>query len=96
MNYQHIIVVGNATGNALTKKGDVTYTVFSLGVSDAKDRTTYFPVIAFGDRGKAVAKYIKKGRQILVDGRLEVSEKTPRFKIIANRLQLGVQGGAAR
>lgn len=91
MNYQRLILVGNTTDDAqrlTSKKGDVTYTTFSVGVSDGKDRTTFFPVIVFGKLGEAVAKYVTKGRQVLVDGRVQVSDKG-RFRVIADRVQFG-------
>jgi single-strand DNA-binding protein len=97
MNFQKIIVAGNATNDAkrqTSKKGDVVYTTFSVGVSDAKDRTTYFPVTVFGKQAEALAKLIAKGRQVLVEGRVEVSDKG-RFNVIASRVKLGVKGGGS-
>jgi single-stranded DNA-binding protein len=94
MNYQRLTLVGNATGDAqrrTSKKGDVEYTTFSVGVSDAKKRTTYFPVTAFGALGKLAGKHITKGRQVLVDGRVEVSDNN-RFNVVADDIQLGAQG----
>ena len=91
MNYQKLVLVGNATDNAkrlTSKKGDVAYATFSVGVSDGKDRTTFFPVIVFGKLGEAVAKYITKGRQVLVDGRVDVNDKG-RFRVIADRVRFG-------
>lgn len=91
MNYQRLILIGNATDDAqrlTSKKGDVTYTTFSVGVSDGKDRTTFFPIIVFGEYGEAVAKYITKGRQVLVDGRIQVSDKG-RLRVIADRVRFG-------
>ena len=95
MNYQKLILVGNAISDAQirrSKKGDVTYTTFSVGVGDAKDRTTFFPVTAFGQLGKAVAKYITKGCQVLVEGRIKVSA-SGRFNVIADRIRLGAPIG---
>jgi single-strand DNA-binding protein len=91
VNYQKLILVGNATDDAqrlTSRKGDVTYTSFSVGVGDGKDHATFFPVIVFGEHGEAVAKYVTKGRQVLVDGRVRVSEKG-RFSIVADRVRLG-------
>ena len=91
MNYQRLIVVGNPTDDAqrlTSKKGDVTYTTFSVGVSDGKDSTTFFPVTVFGKLGEAVAKYITKGRQVLVDGRVQVNDNG-RISVIADRVRFG-------
>ena len=91
MNYQRLIVSGNVTGDAerrKSKKGDVTYTYFGVGVSGAKERTTFFPVAVFGKHGEAVAKYITKGCHVLVEGRIEVSD-AGRFGVVADRVSLG-------
>jgi single-strand DNA-binding protein len=98
MNYQKLILVGNATDDAqrqTSKKGDVTYTTFSVGVSDGKDRTTFFSVIVFGEYGETVAKYVTKGRQVLVDGRVQVSDKG-RHRVIADRVRFGSGPTAAK
>ena len=91
MNYQKLVLAGNATADAQqnkSKKGDVAYTTFSLGVNDAKNRANFFPIVAFGKLGEAAIKHITKGRQLLVEGRVEVGEKG-RFNVVANRIQYG-------
>ena len=77
MNYQKTILVGNATKDAekqTSKDGKVKYTTFRLGVSDGKENTTFFPVTVFGKLGESVAEYITKGRQVLVDGRVQIGD----------------------
>lgn len=91
MNYQRLILVGNATVDAqrlTSKKGGVTYTTFRVGVRDGKDHTTFFPVTVFGKYGETVAKYLTKGRQVLVEGRVRVNDNG-RFNVIADRVRLG-------
>ena len=91
VNYQKLILVGNATADAqrqTSRKGDVTFTTFSVGVRDGKDRTTFFPVVVFGAYGETVAQYITKGRQLLVDGRIQVNDQD-RFNVVADRVRLG-------
>jgi single-stranded DNA-binding protein len=93
MNYQKIILAGNVTDAAqqrTSKKGDVAYTTFALAVSEGKERTTYFPITVFGELGKKMAQYITKGRQVLVEGRVEVSEKK-RFNVVAHQVRLGAK-----
>ena len=92
MNYQRLILVGNATDDPerlTSKKGNVAYTTFSVGVGDRKDTTTFFPVIVFGKLGEAVAEFVAKGRQVLVDGRIQVSDRG-RFRVGA---ESGFGGG---
>jgi single-strand DNA-binding protein len=93
MNYQKLILVGNATADAeqrKSKKGAVSYTTFGISVSDGKDKTTFFPVTVFGKHGEAVAKYITKGRQILVEGRIAVGDND-RFNVIADSVRFGTE-----
>jgi len=97
MNYQKIIVVGNAIKDAEQRKskdGETTFTTFDVGVSDTKDKTTYFPVVVFGKHGEVVAKYVTKGRHVLVDGRIQVNDKGY-FSIVADRVQFGPEPVAA-
>ncbi len=91
MNYQKLILVGNATNDAerkTSKSKEVSYTTFSVGVSDGKEKTTYFPVTVFGKLGESVAEYLKKGRQVLVEGRIQVDDNG-RFNVIADRVTFG-------
>ena len=91
MDYQRIIIVGNATRDAerrTSKSGEVDYTTFSVGVSDGRDRTTYFPITVFGRSVEAVATYVTKGMQVLVEGRVDVDENR-RMSVIADRVVFG-------
>ena len=92
MDYQKIILTGNATRDSKrqeSKKGDVEFTTFSVAVGDGKDKTTFFPVVAFGKLGEKVAVLIKKGQQVLVEGRIDVNEKGY-FSVIAAQIRLGL------
>jgi single-stranded DNA-binding protein len=91
MDYQKIILVGNATKDAKeqqSKDGEVSFTTFSMGVGESKDKTTFFPVVAFGKLGEKVASLIVKGHQVVVDGRIDVNEKGY-FNVVASRIRLG-------
>ena len=91
MDYQKIILTGNATNDAerhQSKQGDVEFTNFSVAVGDGKDKTTFFPVVSFGKLGEKVAVLIKKGQQVLVEGRVDVNEKGY-FSVIAAHIRLG-------
>jgi single-strand DNA-binding protein len=91
MNYQKLILAGNVTGDAerrTSKNGDVEYTTFQMGVGDAKDQTTYFKVAVFGDQGEALADLITKGRLLLVEGRIKISDKG-QVGVVADRIHLG-------
>jgi single-stranded DNA-binding protein len=91
MDYQKIILLGNATKDARrnkSKKGDVPYTTFSLGVGDGRGNTTFFPVVVFGNYADAAAGTVKKGRMVLVEGRVDMN-KQGRINVIADNIRLG-------
>jgi len=91
MNFQNIVIVGNATADAekkVSQKGDVEYATFDVAVSDGKEKATFFPVVVFGDFSDTVAKYVTKGREILVSGRVRVSDKG-RFSVVADTVRFG-------
>ena len=91
MNYQKTILVGNATADPQerkAKKGNLYYTTFTLGIRGSQDETTFFPITVISMRAKAPAKYITKGKEVLVEGRIQVSDQG-RFTIIADWIRLG-------
>jgi single-stranded DNA-binding protein len=91
MDYQKFILVGNASSDAKiqkSKKGDVSFATFGVGVKSGKDRTTFFPVVVFGKLGEALSPYIVKGRQVLIEGRVEMNN-IGRFNIVADQVVLG-------
>jgi single-strand DNA-binding protein len=84
-------LVGNVTGDPerrTSQSGKVTYTSFGVGVSNGKDKTTFFSVLVFGKYGETVAEYIAKGRQVLVDGRVQASDKG-HLRVIADTVRFG-------
>ena len=98
MNYQRLILVGNVTGNPerrTSQSGEVTYTSFGVGVSDGKDKSTFFAVLVFGKYGETVAEYITKGREVLVDGRIQTSDNG-RLRVIADTVRFGSEPNAAK
>ena len=95
MNYQKVILVGNATVDAelkVSKKGGVNYAAFSVGVGVDKAHPVYFPVVVFGQYGESIAKHIRKGRQLLVEGRITVGDNG-RYKVVADQVCFGTRPG---
>lgn len=93
MNYQKLVLVGNITKDAekrTSQKGDVKFVSFNVAVGDGKG-TTFFPVVIFNEYGEKVASYLKRGRQVLVEGRVSVGEKG-NFNVVADRVELGPGG----
>jgi single-strand DNA-binding protein len=78
MNYNRIILVGNATGPAKVERpeGKTPYADLTLAVNRGRKTADYFPVRAFGRLTDAAAK-IEKGGLILVEGRVEIDRFVP-------------------
>lgn len=83
--YQKLIVVGNlGTDPEQREVGGTTVTNFTLasnrkwtGKDGVKqEETTWFRVSVWGKQGDAVATYMSKGRQVLVEGRLNPDAET--------------------
>ena len=56
-----------------TQSGD-TFTSFSLACSKGKDETMFFDCTVWGERGKPIEAWCKKGHQLMVQGMLGVNE----------------------
>ncbi len=91
MNYQKLVVIGNLVSDAelkSAKESQVKYTQIRVAVNETKDRAIFFPITLFGKLAENLTPHLIKGRQVLVEGRLEVAE-TGRFSVIAERVELG-------
>ena len=84
MNYNYCMFVGNA-GRApeiRTTNDGMTVASFSLAVStwtretEGKGEPIWLRIVAFGKLAETVEKFVKKGSQVLVAGRLSVREYT--------------------
>jgi len=96
MDYQRIIIVGNATkdGEVKQPKGKVAYADFPVAVSRTKDQKIFFPIRVFGKLA-GTCDMVKKGAKVLVDGSLDFSEYTDKegqrrrtFRILADTYRL--------
>lgn len=91
MNYQKLVLVGNVTKDAerkVSQSGSVNYTSFRLAVSDGKRETVFFPITVFGKQADVVAQYVTKGREVLVEGRVEVGQNG-HMSVVADRVVFG-------
>jgi single-stranded DNA-binding protein len=80
MNYQRIIVVGNATQDAQVKESEKgEFVLLSVASKNRSGKSMYFPVFAAG-RAVEYVKEVKKGEPVLVDGSVELSEYQPEGK----------------
>ena len=103
MNYQKLLLVGNATGAARTKEseGKTAYSDFTVAVNRNREEADFFPVRAFGKLTEGAAR-IEKGSLVLVEGRVEIDrfeskEGEPRtsVRVLADGLRLLQRPGAS-
>jgi single stranded DNA-binding protein len=96
MDYQKLILVGNATKDAETKQPEdkTAYADFTLAVSRTKEQKTFFPIRVFGKLAET-CEMVKKGTKVLVEGRLDISEYTDEegqkkvtFRVLADTYRL--------
>lgn len=100
MSFNKITIIGNLGRDPelrYTPQGDAVCD-FSVAVNDRKrdkagewsDVTTWFKVTFWRKQAENASKYLTKGRQVYVEGRLQVEEWTDRDG--NNRYSLAVQG----
>lgn len=100
MSFNKIIIIGHLGRDPelrYTPQGDAVCD-FSVAVNDRKrdkagefqDVTTWFKVTFWRKQAENASKYLTKGRQVYVEGRLQVEEWTDRDG--NNRYSLVVQG----
>ncbi len=83
MNYERLIIVGNATKDAeihSAKQGDTLFATFSLAVNKSRDKANFYSVIIFGPTAEAASQTIKKGDTVLVEGSLNLRPYSTRLK----------------
>lgn len=99
------IIIGNLTRDPELKALPSGIKVCSFGVATNRtwrdkegvkqDNTEYHNVVAFAKTGELAAQYLKKGQNVLVEGRIQTrswdqnGEKKYRTEIIADSVQFG-------
>ena len=112
MYLNRAIVIGNLTRDPELKAlpSGITVTSFSVATNRVgKDKNgarqeaaDYHNIVVFGRQAETVAQYMKKGSQVMIEGRMQTrswddktsGEKKYRTEIIADRTQFGPRGGA--
>lgn len=113
MYLNKVLIVGNLTrdpelstipsGQKVCKIGVATNRVWKDKAGAKQESTTYHNIVVWGRQAETSAQYLKKGQQIMVEGRIETrswddkttGEKKYRTEIIADRVQFGSKGGGA-
>ena len=84
--YQHIVIVGNLgkdpemrytpSGTPVTNMSVATSRKYTGNDGQTVEETVWFRVSVFGKQAEACAQYLKKGRQVLVEGHLTPDKTT--------------------
>ena len=119
-NFNKVILAGNLTrdpelrytpkGTAIAKIGLAINRSWKTETGETREEVTFVDVDAFGRQAEVISQYLKKGRPILVEGRLKLDqwedkktgEKRSRlgvvlenFTFIGGKSQGGEEGGSA-
>jgi len=83
-NFNKVILVGNVTrdpelrytpkGTAVAKLGMAVNRVWRNEAGESKEEVTFVDVDAFGKQAETLGQYVKKGRALLVEGRLKYDQ----------------------
>lgn len=115
-NFNKVIIVGNLTRDPEVRVTPQGLTICKLALAvnrnyrtangEDQEETTYVDVDAFGKPAEIIAKYMGKGRPLLVEGRLktdswtnQAGEKRSKLKVVLENFQFmggrGDEGGEA-
>lgn len=83
-NFNKVILAGNLTrdpevrytpkGTAIAKLGLAINRTWKNEAGETKEEVTFVDVDAFGRQAEVISQYLKKGRPILVEGRLKLDQ----------------------
>ena len=83
-NFNSITMIGNLTrdpetittagGSSITKFGLATNRKYKTKDGTVKEEATFIDVDAFGKTGEIIAKYSKKGKPLMIQGRLKLDQ----------------------
>jgi len=106
MNVNKVILVGNITRDPELKAlpSGVQVVSFSIATNEVytkdgekHEKTEFHNIVAFGKTAENIAKYMKKGSQIFIEGKLQTRSweadgiKKYRTEILANMVQFGAK-----
>ncbi len=109
MYLNKVLLYGNLTrdpevkalpsGQQVASFGLATNRSFKNRDGQQQEQTEFHNIVAFGRTAEVMGQYLKKGRPIFVDGRLQTrtwdkdGQKQYRTEIIVDNFQFGAQGG---
>src|SRR5579872_7206283 len=110
-NFNKVILAGNLTrdpelrytpkGTAIARIGMAINRTWKTDTGETKEEVTFVDVDAFGRQAEVIAQYMKKGRPLLVEGRLKLDQwedknthqKQSKLKVVLDSFSfLGTRG----
>jgi single-strand DNA-binding protein len=83
-SFNKVILLGNLTrdpetrvtanGNTICKLGMAVSRVYSTRDGERREETTFVDIDAFGKQAEVITKYMRKGRPLMVEGRLKLDQ----------------------
>jgi single-strand DNA-binding protein len=112
-SFNKVILLGNLTrdpevrytpkGTAVTELGMAVNRVYTAENGEKREETTFVDVTLWGRTAEIAGEYLKKGRPVLIEGRLQLDtwddkqsgQKRSKLKVVGEGLQLigGRPGG---
>jgi single-strand DNA-binding protein len=112
-SFNKVILLGNLTrdpevrytpkGTAVTELGMAVNRVYTADNGEKREETTFVDVTLWGRTAEIAGEYLKKGRPVLIEGRLQLDtwddkqsgQKRSKLKVVGEGLQLigGRPGG---
>jgi single-strand DNA-binding protein len=105
-SFNKVILLGNLTrdpevrytpkGTAVTELGMAVNRVYTAENGEKREETTFVDVTLWGRTAEIAGEYLKKGRPVLIEGRLQLDtwddkqsgQKRSKLKVIGEGLQL--------
>ena len=112
-NLNKVMLIGNLTRDPESKFLPSGMTVCELGMAinrhftdqsgEKREQTCFVDLTAFGRQAETLAKYMKKGRPLYVEGRLDFQtweskegQKRSKLKVVGENMQFIGSGGGGR
>ena len=112
MNFNKIVVVGNLTRDPETRAMPSGHSVANFGVAtnrawtnqdgNKQEAAEFHNIVVFGKLADICARYLSKGRLVLIEGRIQTrswqdqeGNKRSRTEIVAENMQMGPRPGGS-
>ena len=94
-SYNRVVLLGNCTrdpevkytpkGTAVTELGLAVNRYYSTDGGEKREETTFVDVTLWGRPAEIAGEYIKKGRPVMIEGRLQLDTWAKAFEVESHR-----------